>query len=75
MIELVFDDAKQSIHVELSLEYWVLNATKSTHINELQAKLEISEKKNFELEAQLKELKLRLEFSESDARKNHVTEG
>ena len=52
-----------------------MKASKSTHINELQSKLEISEKKNFELEAQVKELKLKLEFSESDARKNHVTEG
>lgn len=46
-----------------------------SHLDELQAKLDASEKRNFELEAQLKEVKLKLEFSESDARKNHMSEG
>lgn len=51
-----------------------LKAKKASHLDELQSKLDASEKRNFELEAQLKEVKLKLEFSESDARKNHVSE-
>jgi hypothetical protein len=35
----------------------------------MQKKLDEAEKRNFTLEAQVKELKLKLEFSESDPRK------
>lgn len=43
-----------------------LKAKKSQQILELQHKLDLSERQNFELEAQIKELRLKLEFSESD---------
>jgi peptidoglycan hydrolase CwlO-like protein len=42
---------------------------KTSQILDLQSKLDASEKRNFSLEAQIKEFKLKLEFSESDPRK------
>lgn len=45
-----------------------LKAKKATHIDDLQGKLDAAERRNFELESQLKEAKCKLEFVQSEGK-------
>jgi ABC-type dipeptide/oligopeptide/nickel transport system ATPase subunit len=54
-------------HYKASCREW--KTKKTTEVKDIQDKLEEAEKKNFQLEVQIKELKLKLEYSETDPRK------
>lgn len=52
-----------------------VKAKKANQVEELQRRLDAAEKRNFELESTIKEMRLKVEFSEGEARKNQASEG